>query len=119
MASNSEIKTKILKLRTLLQVDDDIPEVRKREKQARDLILKTSLMKNDAAIMMADECAHKIEGINSILINTEDISDLDRRLLQREREVHQFYLKRFRPEEELEALENLNKYLDFQIERLS
>lgn len=119
MSLNNDYKEKIDRLRSLVITDEDIKEISGREKRIRALVLQTSLMKNDAAIAIVEDAKKRINSIDIILASDKKMTELDRQLNFREKEVLSFFLNRFDPKYAENELKAANEKLDADILRYS
>lgn len=108
----SDIRTKLLELRRLVATDEDIGEVQKRERRLRSMVLQKSLKNHDAVIMIIEDAEKRIKAINTVLVEKEDIEEMERKLLMRERAVFRFFLSRFDPNYVENGIKELEEQLD-------
>lgn len=93
---------------------DDIPSQRKLdeiEKRLRQAVVAEALAGSPAIKLIVQAGISEIRNINLVLLSPDKLEEGDRRLLVREREVHEFYLSRFSPEFAQKSADQLIDYI--------
>lgn len=115
MKAESTLKTKLRKLRKLIEIPEEINDIRAIEKRVRENVVRASLLNNDGAVMIVQEAKARVEAINFSLLHDETLGEQERRDLFTERRVTKFFLSRFNAEQAERELEAINAGLDKKI----
>ena len=111
--SQSDIRAKIKQLREYWYDDDNsLRFVERVEKRLRNLVLKEKLVDSKAIMDIVDETRKRINAANMLLQNDEEMTELNRRLLFREKKVYQFFLDRLDGKDLDQQVEGVGKLLD-------
>lgn len=87
------------------------------EKTLRKIMVKEKLAGNKAVQAILADVKDRIKAIDTMLIYDEEMTELERKLLMREKKVHGFYLNRFDGKNVDEQFESVGKLLDEELER--
>lgn len=113
-----EIRQKIDKLKEYWFDDDySLKWVKEVEEALRRIIVKEELSENKGLVAVLDDVKSRIKVIDTILTFDEDLTDVNRKLLFREKKVHQFYLNRFEGKDVDEQFKKVGKLLDEELEK--
>ncbi len=113
------ITEKLDKLREYWYNDDySLKWVDDVEKNIRKGIVAQELSKNKAVIPIIEDARSRISTINKLLVYDEKMDIDTRKMLMREKSVHQFYLDRFDGRDLDQRLEAVGKVLDDEMEKI-
>lgn len=108
-----ELKEKIKKLKEYWFDDEmSLKWVDEVEKNLRKIIVKEELVKNRAAVAIVKDIKDKLRAIDTMLTLNEDLTETERKLLFREKKVHNFYLNRFEGKKVEQQFDMVGKLLD-------
>ncbi len=114
-----EIDSKLKKLKEYWYNDDwSLKWVEETEKAIRRLIVSEELSKNKGIIPIIEDARNRIETINKLLIYDEEMTIDTRKMLMREKMVHQFYLDRFDGRDLDKRFEMVGKVLDEELKKI-
>lgn len=114
MAQNEQdIRNKIAKLREYW-IDDDmsLQFVKGQEKRLRDVLVKEKLVDSQAIRLIVEDTMKRISVIDKLLSNDEEMSEMERRLLFREKKVYNFFIDRLEAKDIDQQFERIGKTLD-------
>lgn len=115
-----KIEEKLKKLKDYWYNDDySLKWVKNVEKKIRDLVVKEALSENKAVIPIVSDAKSRISAINKLLVYDVEMLTEVRKMLIRERDVHQFWLNRFDGSNMEQQLERVGKLLDEELEHLN
>ena len=113
MTSQSDIKDKIKKLREYWFDDENsLKFVVGVEKRLRALVLKEKLKDSKVITDIVEETRKRISAVNALLTNDEEMSEMNRKLLFRERKVYNFFLDRLDGKKVDQQFESVGRLLD-------
>ena len=92
----------------MLQVDESVLV----ERKIRQMIATEDLASNKAIVPIVEDARNRISTINKLLVYDEKMESEIRKLLIREKAVHQFYLDRFDGRDIEARFEMVGKVLD-------
>lgn len=118
MANENSREIKLDKLKEYYDSSEDSKILSDTEKRLRNLIVQSDLINHDAVIAIVNETKEKINGINIVLQFNEALTDLERKLLFRQRKVYQFFLDRLDPSAIDKKLQALDEFLDRKVEEM-
>lgn len=106
-----DIQDKLDIIRGLVLDEQSIRTITETEKTLRRLVVQHSLKDNDAAIAIVAAINKKIEDITFLLQTDENMNAEDRKILFRERRLHQFYKARLSGDEAEQTFDFLDQTL--------
>ena len=120
MAFNDpKIEEKIKKLKEYWYDDDySLRFVDEIEKKINRLVVAEELAQNKAIIAIVEDAKKRISVINLLLTIKEDMTTDERKLLIREKKVHQFYLDRFDGKDLDKKFEQVDTLLDAELKKI-
>ena len=114
--SQSDIKEKIKKLKEYWLDDEmSLRWADGVEKRLRSLILKEKLVESKAILEIVEETHRKISAIDVLLRTDESLSDIERKLLFREKKVYTFFLDRLDGKNLDQQFERVGQLLDTEL----
>lgn len=114
-----EIRQKIKKLREYWFDDDySLKWVDSVEKALRKVMVREKLSQNKAVLAILADVKDRLRVIDLMLVNDEEMTEDERRLLLREKKVHNFYLNRFDGSKVEEQFEKVGNILDEELKEL-
>lgn len=113
-----KVKAKLAKLREYWFDDEySLKFLEVIEKNLRKIMIKEKLASNKAVQAVLADVKDRIKAIDTMLIYDEDMTEVQRKLLMREKKVHGFYLNRFDGKNVEEQFESVGKLLDEELVR--
>ena len=118
--SVSKVQSNLDKLRTIY-IDDPASQyiIDDYERKLRRAIVESELAKSDGAQMLIESAQKKINQINYLLMNGEDLDTESRKALFRAKEVHMWYLERLTGKTSVEIIESIGQITEVYIEKSS
>lgn len=114
--SQSDIKEKIKKLKEYwLDDEGSLKWIDGVEKRLRAMVIKEKLVENKAIIDIVDDAKKKISAIDVLLRTDESLSDIERKLLFREKKVFNFFLDRLDGKDLDRQFERVGQLLDTEL----
>ena len=111
--SQSDIRAKIKQLREYWYDDENsLKFVERTEKRLRNLVLKEKLTDSAAIADIVAETRNRINTANLLLQNDEEMTEMNRRLLFREKKIYQFFMDRLDGKDLDKQFEGVGKLLD-------
>lgn len=118
MESKNVIASKIAELRSIYSNPEDQKRFQKLEKKINTLLNSLDLSENTVVADMVKEAKNKIEEINILLTNDEDLSEeVRKRLFIEKRVIENLIIKNFSPESLRERLSLQEKAIDSALKR--
>ena len=114
-----KIESKLKALKDYWYNDDySLKWVEEVEKSIRRLVVAGKLSTNKAIVPILDDARNRISAINKLLVYDEKMETETRKLLIREKAVHQFYLDRFDGRNLDERFDQVGKVLDEELNKI-
>lgn len=114
-----ELEKKLKALKDYWYNDDySLKWVEAVEKGIRQAIVAADLSKNKAVMPIVEDARNRISTINKLLVYDEKMDTDTRKLLIREKAVHQFYLDRFDGRDIEQRFTAVGKVLDDEMENI-
>lgn len=114
------IKQKLKELKEYYYDDDfSLKWIEEVEKNIRRLLAMEKLATNKSIKAIVKDAQARIKTINTLLTMDEDLSTEDRKMLYRERNVHQFYLDRFEGQTIEERFEKIGNVLGEEVQKIT
>lgn len=107
-----DLKENLARAREMFLDPEDQKHLDDIEKKIRRDIAQSSLRSDPLIKRIIDEAQDKVSAINALLTYDEDLTDLQRRSLFKERSVYQFWIDRFVGPDVNKSMEQLSKFLD-------
>jgi len=114
---NPKIEEKLKKLREYWWDDDwSLKFVETVEKDIKRLSAMSDLANNKAMALILEDAKRRVSAINKMLTYDENMNDESRKLLFRERKIHELYLNRFESKSIEERIGLVESLLDKELE---
>ena len=114
--TQSDIKDKIKKLREYwIDDEESLKFVASVEKRLRNMVLKEKLAESKAINEIVDEARGRIKAIDTLILNDEEMSEMTRRLLFRDKKVYQFFIDRLDGKDLDQQYEKVGQLLDTEL----
>ncbi len=108
-----ELKEKLKALREYWFDDDmSLKWVKEVELKLRKILVLEKLAQNRGAVAIVKDAKERVRIIDMMLTLNEDLTEIERRLLFREKKVHNFYLNRFDGKPLEQQFDMVGKLLD-------
>lgn len=119
MTTDPKIDAKIKALREYWYNDDySLKWVDDVEKNIKRLVTVEELSKNKAVVAIIEDSSNRVNTINKLLVYDEKMDTEVRKLLIREKAVHNFYLDRFSGKDLNQRMDEVVKSLDNEMESI-
>lgn len=118
MATAQDVQSKLDTLRTLVLDEESIRIISNTEKALRRLIVQSGLKDNDAAIAIVESINKKIADISFLIDSDENMTAEERKVLFRERRLHQFYKARLSGDQAEQTFDYLDSTISEKINQL-
>lgn len=107
-----DLKENLTRAREMFLEPDDQKMLDEMEKSIRRDIAQSGLRSDPLIGRIIEEAQNKVSAINTLLTYDEELTDLQRKSLFKERSVYQFWIDRFVGPDVSKKMESISKFLD-------